>query len=149
VADAPHPRDRAGHISHELWKDGLALTIIMPITIFGLDGQMRTFTFALAVVVTALAGVRAGAADRLPRFDIARNCSVETAGAVTGGSSSCVKQETEAKNELAKRWSSFAAAKRRDCVGMSSTGGEQSYVELLSCLEMSTGQFSGGEAPKR
>ena len=28
------------------------------------------------------------------------------------------------------------------CVGESSTAGEQSYVELLTCLEMSSGQFS-------
>jgi hypothetical protein len=110
---------------------------------------MRILTFALAIVVTTLAMDRAGAADRLPRFDIAKNCKDETAGAVTGGNSSCVQQETAAKNQLAERWSSFGASTKRDCVGMSSTGGEQSYVELLSCLEMTTGQFSDTQARQR
>jgi len=110
---------------------------------------MRTLTFALAVAVTAFARDWARAADRLPRFDIVRNCKVETAGAVTGGDLSCVKSETEAKDQLAERWSSFGASQKKDCVGMSSTGGEQSYVELLSCLEMSAGTFSNSEAKKR
>jgi hypothetical protein len=110
---------------------------------------MRTFIFALAVIVNALAIDRAGAADGLPAFDIARNCNEETTGAGTGAAS-CIKDETEAKNELARRWASFGASQKKDCVGESSTGGEKSYVELLSCLEMSAGgQFSPGGDPKQ
>ena len=110
---------------------------------------MRILTLALAVVVTTLAIDWAWAVDRLPKFDITRNCKAETAGAVTGGDSTCVKAEKEARNQLAERWSSFGASQKKDCVGMSSTGGEQSYVELLSCLEMSAGKFSNSEAKKR
>ena len=107
---------------------------------------MRTFIFALAVILPAFAIDLAGAADEPPAFDIARNCNAETAGA--GDPASCINDETAAKNQLAKRWSSFGASQKKDCVGESSTGGEKSYVELLSCLEMSTGQFSPGD-PKR
>ena len=105
---------------------------------------MRTFIFALAAIVPALCMIdRAGAADEVPAFDIARNCNEETAGSGIGtGAASCTKDETDAKNELDKRWSQFGATEKKFCVGESSTGGERSYVELLTCLEMSTGQFS-------
>ena len=105
---------------------------------------MRTFIFALAAIVPALCVIdRAGAADEVPAFDIARNCNEETAGSGIGtGAASCTKDETDAKNELEKRWSQFGASEKGFCVGESSTGGERSYVELLTCLEMSTGQLS-------
>jgi hypothetical protein len=100
---------------------------------------MRTFIFALATIVPVFAIDRAGA-DRLPAFDIAQNCKAEMAGAAVGaGTEGCTKDETDAKNELAKRWSQFGASDKRACVGEASTGGEQSYVELLTCLEMSIG----------
>ena len=79
---------------------------------------------------------------RLPAFDIARNCREETAGVGTSVEA-CTKDETDAKDQLAKKWSRFDASEKKTCVGMSSVGGGQSYVELLTCLEMAAGgQFS-------
>jgi len=105
---------------------------------------MRTFIFALAAIVPAFAMDRAGAADEIPAFDIARNCKAETAGASVSGPASCARDETQAKNQLSERWSSYGASQKKECVGESTTGGESSYVELLTCLEMSTGNFSTG-----
>jgi hypothetical protein len=102
---------------------------------------MRTFIFALAALVPAFAIDQAGAADELPAFDIARNCNEETAGAAIGGPASCTKDETDAKNQLAKRWSSYSTSQKKECVGESSIGSEKSYVELLTCLEMATDQL--------
>jgi hypothetical protein len=110
---------------------------------------MRTFIFALAAIVAAFAVDRAGAVDEIPAFDIARNCKAETAGASISGPASCARDETQAKNQLAERWSSYSASQKKECVGESTTGGEKSYVELLTCLEMSTGNFSTGTDPKR
>ena len=62
--------------------------------------------------------------------------------AIGTGIEGCTKDETDAKNELAKRWSQFGASEKKFCDGESSTAGEQSYVELLTCLEMSSGQLS-------
>jgi hypothetical protein len=84
---------------------------------------------------------RAGAADELPAYDIARNCNEETAGVAVEGSASCRKDETDAKDQLAKRWSTYGASAKKFCVGESSTGGEKSYVELLTCLEMATDEL--------
>ena len=103
---------------------------------------MRTVIFALATIVPASCVIDwAGAADRLPAFDIARNCKEEMAGGITP-IEACTKDETDAKNEVAKRWSQYGAYEKKFCVGGSSTGGDQSYVELLTCLEVSTGQLS-------
>jgi len=105
---------------------------------------MRSFIFAVGAIVFASCAIdQAEAADRLPAFDIARNCNAETAGLAIGtGIEGCTKDETDAKNELAKRWSQFGASEKKFCDGESSTAGEQSYVELLTCLEMSSGQLS-------
>ena len=104
--------------------------------------MMRSCFFALAAIVPAFAIDQARAADEPPAFDIARNCREEVVGAAVATPESRAKDETDAKNELTKRWSQFGAPEKKFCVGESSTAGEQSYVELLTCLEMSSGQFS-------
>ena len=104
---------------------------------------MRTFIFALAaIVVPAVAIDRAMAADELPEFNITRNCNEEIGTAGIGEVKPCNNDEIEAKNQLAKRWSSYSASQKKDCVGESSVGGERSYVELLTCLEMATGHIT-------
>jgi hypothetical protein len=103
---------------------------------------MRTFFAAAAIVAASCAIDRAQAADGIPAFNVARNCSAEVASTGIGtGDASCTKDETDAKNELDKRWGKYGASDKHACVGESTTGGDQSYVELLTCLEMSTGQF--------
>ena len=102
---------------------------------------MRTFIFALAVIVPASCMIdQTRAADRLPAFDIARNCRTEIAGGITT-IEACTKDETDAKNQLTKSWSQFGASEKKSCIGEASTGGDKSYVELLTCLQMSTGMF--------
>ena len=101
---------------------------------------MRNFIF-VAVVAASWAIDQAPAADRIPAFDIVRNCNAEVANAGTEKVADCTKDETDAKNELDKRWPRFGASDKRACVGESSIGGTQSYVELLTCLEMSSCEF--------
>jgi hypothetical protein len=104
---------------------------------------MRTFIFALAAIVPASCAInRVRAADEPPTYDIARNCNAEIGTAGIGGVAPCTKDETDAKEELSKGWSQFDASAKKSCIEESGVGGEQSYVELLTCLEMSTGQFS-------
>jgi hypothetical protein len=103
---------------------------------------MRNFIFAVAAIVAASWAIdQARAADRIPAFDIVRNCSAEVASSGTEKVADCTKDETDAKNELDKRWPRFGASDKQTCVGESSIGGTQSYVELLTCLEMSSGEF--------
>jgi len=102
---------------------------------------MRTFILALAAIVSASV-IDQAAADEPPEFDIARNCNAETAGISVEGPKACMNDETDAKNQLVKRWSSYSASQKKECVEESSIGGEKSYVELLTCLEMDKGQIT-------
>ncbi|HEV2160080.1 hypothetical protein [Bradyrhizobium sp.] len=97
---------------------------------------MRNFIVGLIVVALAFAVEPAGAADGPPVFDIAGNCSMETAGSGMG------RNCTIDKDQLTRRWSSFSARQKQECIGETTAGGDEtSYVELLTCLEMYSGQF--------
>ena len=48
----------------------------------------------------------------------------------------CLGDETTAQDTLRQNWSKYAAADKSECIGMVTTGGPASYVELLSCVEI-------------
>ena len=48
----------------------------------------------------------------------------------------CLDTEATVRNELVKQWAKFDRADRTSCVNESEMGGESSYTELLTCLEM-------------
>ena len=52
------------------------------------------------------------------------------------GEEKLVDSEQVVRAELAKQWSTFAPADKTSCVNDSRMGGESSYTELLTCLEM-------------
>jgi hypothetical protein len=48
----------------------------------------------------------------------------------------CMQSEQEVRDQLVKQWSSFSASDRISCVSEAKMGGDSSYTELLTCLEM-------------
>jgi len=83
-------------------------------------------------------------ADSVPVLDVEPVCQ---GIAVQGGSSfhdpavakekqNCLQGEKETRDELVKRWSTFSAADKNHCINESKMGGDSSYTELLTCLEM-------------
>ena len=48
----------------------------------------------------------------------------------------CLDTEQEVRNKLAQQWANFHAADRKHCATEATMGGEASYTELLTCLEM-------------
>ena len=48
----------------------------------------------------------------------------------------CLDSEQATRQEIVKQWSSFNGADRAACTSESKMGGESSYTELLTCLEM-------------
>jgi len=48
----------------------------------------------------------------------------------------CLDSEQAIREELVKQWSSFAAGDKTACTSEAKNGGESSYTELLTCLEM-------------
>jgi hypothetical protein len=48
----------------------------------------------------------------------------------------CLDSEQAVRDQLIKQWSSFSASDKSACTKESEIGGESSYTELLTCLEM-------------
>jgi hypothetical protein len=48
----------------------------------------------------------------------------------------CLDSEEHVRDQLAKAWGSFDSSDRRHCTNESKMGGESSYTELITCLEM-------------
>ncbi len=48
----------------------------------------------------------------------------------------CIQSEDEVRQELVKRWSTFSATDKAHCINEAEMGGDSSYTELLTCLEM-------------
>jgi hypothetical protein len=48
----------------------------------------------------------------------------------------CLDSEAGVRTELTKAWASFDVSDRAHCMSESEMGGESSYTELITCLEM-------------
>ena len=48
----------------------------------------------------------------------------------------CLDSENAIRDQLAKQWSSFSSADKIACTNEAVMGGDSSYTELLTCLEM-------------
>jgi hypothetical protein len=79
------------------------------------------------------------AADKVPTLKVEPSCKAAgVAGMALGRTTeSCLNDEKTARDQLVKDWATFSAADKSHCLSMISTGGSPSYVELISCLEMS------------
>ena len=48
----------------------------------------------------------------------------------------CVQSEQATRDQIKKEWSTFTTADKSHCVALAKTGGESSYTELLTCMEI-------------
>jgi len=86
----------------------------------------------------------AAAADEVPSLNVEQVCDgIAKQGGVTfhdpqivQEKKNCLDTEATVRNELVKQWPKFERADRISCVNESEMGGESSYTELLTCLEM-------------
>ena len=47
-----------------------------------------------------------------------------------------MQSEQAVREQIKKEWSTFSASDKSHCVALAKTGGEASYTELLTCMEM-------------
>ena len=78
-------------------------------------------------------------ADNVPKLNYQPSCKAAVTAAALPGrdEESCKRDEETARATLDKIWSQFDGADRKRCLSLTSLGGAPSYVELLTCLEMS------------
>jgi len=73
-----------------------------------------------------------------PTLQVGPSCEAAARGSVVLGrdKKACLSDETTAQDTLRQNWSKYAASDKNECIGMVTTGGPASYVELLSCVEI-------------
>ena len=82
--------------------------------------------------------------DSVPNLNVQQVCRgiAEQGGAsfhdsnIPQDTKDCLDSEQAIRDQLVKQWSSFNASDKVSCVNESEMGGESSYTELLTCLEM-------------
>jgi hypothetical protein len=82
--------------------------------------------------------------DSVPTLNVEQVCTgIAQQGGVTFHDSAiaqekkdCLDSEKAIRDELAKQWPSFDGSDKVHCTNESTMGGESSYTELLTCLEM-------------
>jgi hypothetical protein len=72
--------------------------------------------------------------DQVPKFNVENECNLEDGGGASAAR--CSQDESAALGQLRTRWNQFGANNKKSCVGESSGHGGSSYVELLTCLEI-------------
>jgi hypothetical protein len=80
--------------------------------------------------------------NRVPHLNTSLSCKSAGAAALMGPSNNthneaaCEQDERDARNKLEQEWTSFSAAEQERCLRTTTLGGNPSYVELLTCLEI-------------
>ena len=82
--------------------------------------------------------------DRVPSLNVEQVCDgIAQQGGVSFRDpniavekKNCLDSEHATRDEIAKQWSGFSAADKTACTNEATMGGDSSYTELLTCLEM-------------
>jgi hypothetical protein len=103
---------------------------------------MRSYfapAIAIAMIMPAILSARS---DDIPTLDVNPVCrGIAMQGELEAGLQQtsfqeCVKSEQDVREQIKKEWSTFSTADKTHCVSLAKTGGESSYTELITCMEM-------------
>jgi hypothetical protein len=105
--------------------------------------MLRAFRNFIGTVLAALclSGLSARS-DDIPTLDVNPVChGIAMQGELEAGLQQtsfqqCVQSEQATREQIKKESSTFSAADKSHCVALAKTGGESSYTELISCMEM-------------
>jgi hypothetical protein len=95
---------------------------------------------AIAIIMFAILPARS---DEIPTLDVkpvCRGIASQGSDPLEAGLQSsfeqCTQSEQQVREQLKKEWPTFSGADKGHCITLAKTGGESSYTELLTCLEM-------------
>jgi hypothetical protein len=89
------------------------------------------------VVIILGAHMLVAAAEQVPTIDVAPGCrTAATALGIKMDVDACIRSEQNAREQLVKEWSGFPAADREGCYSLTRIGGNGTYTDLLTCLEI-------------
>ena len=100
---------------------------------------MRKIAILAAIAALSVGSlVQMAAADDVPTYDVRKSCKADTQAYPSAGNvDGCLRDEQDARTTLVSQWTQFAPDSRTRCTRMvGDPAGPQSYVELLTCLQM-------------
>ena len=99
---------------------------------------MAPLTRTALVLTAALNATTAAAQSNVPTLNLTATCRAldRTDFSIQIDTQRCLKTENEARAKLAGDWSKYPAADRGLCTQTARMGGMESYVQLLTCLEL-------------
>jgi hypothetical protein len=103
---------------------------------------MRSYFVAAATIAMIIPAILSARSDEIPTLDVHPVCrgiasqSELEAGLQRTNFEQCLQSEQAVRGELQKEWSTFSTADKTHCVALAKTGGESSYTELITCMEM-------------
>ena len=103
--------------------------------------RISTTCVSAVLLMTPILSARS---DNVPALNVQQVCrGIAQQGmdpSETGGPdlamSLCVASEQQVRDDLVKAWSTFVSADKLHCTREATMGGEASYTELITCLEM-------------
>jgi hypothetical protein len=105
--------------------------------------NMTKLAMLVSVAAMSFGGeITAANADEVPNFDISKSCKADVQAFQSNASgqassTGCLTDERNARATLVSQWTQFAPDSRARCTRMVGDGAaSQSYVELLTCLQM-------------
>jgi hypothetical protein len=103
---------------------------------------MRSYFAPAIAMVMIMAAILSARPDDIPTLDVNPVCrgiasqSELEAGLQRTNFEQCIQSEQAVREQVKKEWSTFSTADKTHCVALAKTGGESSYTELLTCMEM-------------
>jgi hypothetical protein len=97
--------------------------------------------FRIASLTLLLLSASAALAAEVPRLDIEATCRAAPI-LETGDRSpylACMGDEMDARTQLERQWASFNPRQREMCFQETHIGGSQSYVDVLTCIQLASG----------
>lgn len=97
---------------------------------------------AALLSLVSLASMPALASERIPQFNVQATCNASAAAdkamalAEPQSVADCMRDEMDARQQLTTLWQSNPGPVRESCEGEAVAGGNESYVDLLTCLQM-------------
>ena len=78
-------------------------------------------------------------AQDVPQLNVEPSCRSAADTAIRQANrdaDACLRDEQQARDKLKNEWGSFSSAAQARCLRLAHSGGQPSYVELLTCLEV-------------
>lgn len=105
---------------------------------------MRVSTLLTLLLVLLLAGSSLAYSQVVPSLNVAPLCrgiASQSSDPMANNYPAvsfdrCMQAEQEDRDQLIKEWPTFSSDDKRHCIAEATMGGESSYTELVTCLEM-------------